>query len=323
MSGVAQYLRAISIVVANASGNGLELSSFTVRFQVHHNTFTFPHTADIRIYNLADATVKQIGKEFTNITVQAGYQGNYGTIFIGTIKQVRDGRENATDSFVDIFAADGDEWHDFGTINGTLQSGYSQSQVWQQIGVSIASSNSIAPPDQSLSPKGAPRGRAIYGMTRDCVRDFGATNGLLTTTDQGMLTAQNLLAYKPGDAIVINSLSGMVGIPEQTDIGINVSCLLNPAVCWGKRIQINQADIAQDLIQSQYYVQGQSINPQLPSVAADGFYKVLTVDHVGNTRDNEYYSHIICMSLDPTSTAAFGIGGKGYGTLQTGAVGGP
>ena len=41
----------------------------------------------------------------------------------------------------------------------------------------------------------------------------------------------------------------------------------------------------------------------LATVANNGLYRVLQVDHVGDTRGQEWYSNIIGLSLDPTTTA--------------------
>jgi len=72
-------------------------------FKVTRGDFQAPNTADIRIYNLADATVNKIENEFTDVAIQAGYEGNYGLIFNGTIKQIRKGKVDQKDSYVDIY----------------------------------------------------------------------------------------------------------------------------------------------------------------------------------------------------------------------------
>jgi hypothetical protein len=72
-----------------------------------------PNSADVRIYNVADSTAERIKNEFTQVVIQAGYQANFGLVFRGTIKQIRKGREDAKDTYVDITAADGDAAYNF------------------------------------------------------------------------------------------------------------------------------------------------------------------------------------------------------------------
>lgn len=313
-----QYLRHCSLIVADDAGKGIELNQLAIKFVVHHGTYTFPHHADIRIYNLDRDTQNRLVTEFTKLRIMAGYDGNFGIIFQGAIKQVRIGRENGTDGFTDIFAADGDSMHNFGTVNMTLPAGYTQQQVWTTLGglaagFDVRQAPLVSPP----LPNRSPRGKVMYGQMRDYLRDFANTNGQLVTVDGGMLTAMPLLAYKPGDAVVINEHSGMVGSPEQTEQGITVMCLLNPAIAWGTRLHLNNDDITQNLVGNTEFASraGTGIPtkdgqlPQFAPLGTDGFYKALSVDHIGETRGTAWYTQIICISLDPTATIVPGTTG--------------
>jgi hypothetical protein len=83
----------------------------------------------VRIHNVSAETANQIStREFTQIAIQAGYPGNFGLIFRGVIKQVRKGRANATDTYVDITAADGDEVYNFSAMSLTLTKGSTAAQ---------------------------------------------------------------------------------------------------------------------------------------------------------------------------------------------------
>ena len=93
-----QYIRRCNLVVSGASGDGLDLSSLRIVFKIKKSDAQTPNTAEIRVYNLAPDTAKQIRKEFKRVVLQVGYESNYGVIFDGNIKQVRMGRENGTDT---------------------------------------------------------------------------------------------------------------------------------------------------------------------------------------------------------------------------------
>lgn len=58
-----QYLRQCSLVVGS-DGQGLELADLRVVFQTHHADYETPNHADIRVYNLAEATAQRIEKEW-------------------------------------------------------------------------------------------------------------------------------------------------------------------------------------------------------------------------------------------------------------------
>lgn len=92
-------------------------------FQIRRGDMQTPNSADVRIYNVADSTAERIKNEFTQVVIQAGYQANFGLVFRGTIKQIRKGREDAKDTYVDITAADGDEAYNFSPIARSLAAG--------------------------------------------------------------------------------------------------------------------------------------------------------------------------------------------------------
>ena len=128
-----QYLRQLSLIVADNTGKGLELGEFRVVFRVQRGDIQTPNTAEIRVFNLAPNTAKLIGeKEFTQVALQAGY-GQLGLIFYGSIKQVRDGRDDPLDTHVDISAADGDEVYNYSFINMTLAKGSTATSAAQAL----------------------------------------------------------------------------------------------------------------------------------------------------------------------------------------------
>jgi hypothetical protein len=69
------------------------LSALRVVFHVRRGDLQTPNSAAIRVYNVSETTKQRIEKEFTRVVLQGGYQGNFGIIFDGTIKQVRRGQE--------------------------------------------------------------------------------------------------------------------------------------------------------------------------------------------------------------------------------------
>jgi hypothetical protein len=49
-------------------------------------------------------------------------------------------------------------------------------------------------------------------------------------------------------AIVVNSHTGLIGVPDETEEGITVAALVNSQIRWGSKIQINETDISRFLI---------------------------------------------------------------------------
>ena len=246
------------------------------------------------------------------VVLRAGYQQNFSTIFTGQIYQLRAGYENSTDSFLDIFAGDGDYARNWATNNTTLAKGYTSTDVWNAMGKAMSPWQVTAgqPPD-GLSTTPAVRGRVLFGMTRDDLDDLGRGNNFLWNINGGQLQALPKFTFRPGSSVVINYQTGQIGTPEQTEEGIKISCLLNPAIRWGTQIKLDNTEISQLLLSQPGLGNFQgAVSPNatqssqagvVPPLNTDGTYVVLMCRHIGDTRSTEWYSHIIAISVDPTA----------------------
>ena len=186
-------------MIADDTGDGVELAGFPgqsqvlrIRFQVHYFTTQTPASLDARVYNLSPQTIQKIielasknpptasGIAFptsAKITLKAGYENNIGTLFEGQICQMRVGKENSTDSYIDLFAADGAFAHRDATMTKSLSKGYSATTIWEEAGKSMQKWGvTHGPPPDGLSTDPSPRGRVVYGMTRDILRDEADTH---------------------------------------------------------------------------------------------------------------------------------------------------
>lgn len=306
---VQQYGRKVSLLVGGDSGDALDLSELRIAFAVRRGDLQTPNSADIRVYNLSDGTAARVLQrlptpEFTRVVLQAGYEGNFGVIFDGTIKQVRHGRESQTDTYIDITAADGDSAYNFAVTSVSLAAG--QTAPKDQINALM---NDMAPhgvtpgyiPDLGGNP--LPRGKVFYGMCRDGLRQIARNTSSSWSIQDGKVEFIPLTAYKPGEVPLINSETGMIGLPEQTQNGINVRTLLNPNLKIGQKIQLNN-----DSIQQQRYglsVTDQSqvlLVQQSNKLNSDGFYYVMVADHIGDSRGITWYSDLTCLAIDATTT---------------------
>lgn len=295
------YLRKIGLVVSGG-GQGTDLSQLHIKFAVQQKDIQTPNTAVIRVYNLADATAQTIQKEYSHVTLQAGYQsGPYGVIFDGTIKQVRRGRENATDTYLDILAADGDEGLNFAVTNTSLAAGATCSDQLDAHLAALGKFDVSKGYVGDLPKEALPRGKVLYGMAADGLRDLVTGYGFSYSIQNGKLTVIPLQGFIPGQAVVLTSKTGMLGLPEQTEDGIKVQCLLNPLLGIGSKLQIDQKSIQQaqqDLAYTAF-----PVDQNVPGIDKnDGVYRIYVINHQGDIRGNDWLSDIICLSIDPTVT---------------------
>ena len=300
-----QWLRQASLVLADDAGNGLDISELRLRFAVIRGDIRTPHRASIRINNLSRQTAQRVRDEFTRVQLQAGYAGAMSTIFSGDIVQKRLGREDTLNTYLDVAAVDGDKAYNFGVINTTLAAGWTFQDMYEAIlkvlkpyGISAG----FAPEFPSTS---GPRGKPMFGMVRDHLQVLAQALNSSWYVQDGKLNIVPLYGYVDGEATVLTSKTGMVGMPQKNlNGGISVRCLLNPAIAPGRLIQLDNASI-QDAVISVDYT---AVN-FVPQTDADGFYRVLAVNHVGDTRGQEWYSEIVCLARDdpgPPNAALLG-----------------
>ncbi len=302
---VAQYLRKSSLIVGSDAGNAIDLSDLRFRFSIRRGDTQTPNTADIRVYNLSDETANKIKQlqpspEFTRVVIQGGYDGNYGILLDGTITQIRHGRESQTDTYLDITAADGDRAYNFAITAITLEA--SQTSPKDQIAAVLASmakkgvSEGYMP---EIQGNPLPRGKVIYGMSRDALRNLAKNTNTSWSIQDGKVNFIPMTAYLPGDIPVITSETGMIGLPEQTQGGIRLRILLNPNIKIGQAIKLDNRSIQQ--YRYDLNVQSSAANEFTKTTAktnADGYYYVMLADHMGDTRGNEWYTDLLCLAVD-------------------------
>jgi len=304
-----QWLRYCKLTVAGG-GDSVDLSQLRIRFQVTQHNLQSPNAADITITNLSDQTVKRIKGEGTEVTLEAGYEENPGLIFKGQIIQKRSGRENPVDTYLNIIAQGGDQAYNHAVVSKTLAAGHTyRDQVMtayealEPFGITLGK---IA----DLGDKKMPRARVMFGMARDILRTIAISTGTSWSIQNNELTVTKNNEPKEGGAIVLNSRTGLIGLPIQSIDGILVTCLLNPQIGPGSLIQINQASVQEAKLSADYTAVVN--NAMIPSTADDGFYKCLVVNHIGDTRGDPWYTQILCLRADgkgpiPLSIASQGI----------------
>ena len=73
------------------------------------------------------------------------------------------------------------------------------------------------------------RGAVFFGLVRDLLRTECATIGANWCINDGKLDVIAEGGYKEGEIPIITSDTGLIGVPEQNELGISFKCLLNPS----------------------------------------------------------------------------------------------
>ena len=285
--------------------NAIDVSQFRFTFHIEQGDEQGPNTGTIRVYNLAEAVVNQVQNELQGqVIVQAGYEGQYGVIFHGDIRQWRKGRENHTDTYLDILASDGDLAYINSAINKTFPAGTTKgSALIEQIAAmkhfGVTDGYKPVAGDQGVFL----RSKTTWGLVRSHLRNLATSLDATWSIQNGEFRMTPLSGYNGGDLVVLNSATGLLGRPEVTGNGVEARCLINPRLRVGNAVQIDQASINRigNAGPGNPYI-GISFDrykdPAIfPRTDADGKYRILSLEYEGDTWGVNWFAYIIGLSI--------------------------
>ena len=322
-----QWLRRIDLTVYDSpsdSGSAINLTpdgdvQLQVIFQVRKMTNESPNLLTARIFNLApDTMVKVI--EQRRVVLRAGYKtGRFGIIFKGNVAQYRRGKENATDTYLEIIAGDADLAFGYDAVTQGWQAGEKVGKVISDHVDGMVAANPnlsrgvVEPGDYGNAQliRSYAQNRTRHMSMRDLMNGAQADWFI----DDEKVNFLDRTKYIDGAVAILSPATGLVGMPEVTPQGIQARCLLNPNLRLGGLVRIDT-----DLLSGVPFIPG--TQTQLPNAgptstgdtrvspatgkmefssaftSPTGTYKILLLEHAGETRGNPWYSELVCIALD-------------------------
>ena len=302
------YLRACTVTI---DGLGTYTADgIRVRFTIQQGTVGMPNVATIKLTNSNRSNAEQFCKNQQSIgkavTISAGYQGNEGVIFKGHIAWTIYGRENPTDTLLQILCQDGEQAHSYATVNKTLPPGSTPQdhvnvamQSMQQYGVNLGFIGKMV----DLSQPKYPRAVSLFGMARKVFDEVAKLKGATWGVQNLMLNMLSPGDQGQGGAFVLNSQTGLIGMPTLCPDGIYARTLINPQMHVDGNVQIDQSLIQGYL--PTLGVGGIPLPGQVPagsdpgtvaSIAADGMYRIVKIDTEADTRGQPWYMDLVVIN---------------------------
>lgn len=332
------WMRHFELQLVDENGQGIELSDFKVTFTIDwFNISSASRVGTFKIYNLSADTVNHItGQEFSKVRLIAGYDGiapevsasdvgtvrevdaadvgqsdgrNYGLIFSGEIRYSVTGKDSPIDSYVLIQAADTDLAFATSITSQTLAAGYTVADVNRALMKDFEAKGATEGLTPEMPATVFPRGRVLFGMTRHLMDNVAGQCGATWqfVDGQRQMVANNEYVH---DAIVLNSATGLIGMPQQTiSNGVNVRALINPNIRVNGLIQLDQASVYRtalsnnDIAMAGGQITDQNTDgnitlsgttAQPASIATDGVYIVRGIMYTGDTRGQAWYMDMMC-----------------------------
>ena len=318
-----QWLRHCRLVVSTDGGSSeaIDLSLFRIRFKITQALVNRPCTAEITISNVSQSTASRINLNAfeanpdsgIKVILEAGYEENFGTIFSGDLWWKATGRENQTDTYLKLIATTGNNLLKYLVINTSLPPGATQKDILELLKTEFETQgvDVTTLPDGLLETQ-LPRGKVIYKASGDLLRGLSSTNNFYFSLGvNGLIFTQKAKTYDQGEPVVVlNSKTGLIGRPTITPNGVELDALLNPQLEVGALVQIDNASIMrQDYVttisEGAYVDNFKASDAMLDS---DGIYRNIGREHHGDTRGDEWRTHLICVgvtaSVQPAASVA-------------------
>jgi hypothetical protein len=298
-----QWLRKWRILITDKNDKAaLNVSDLHCKFEVHIRRMPAFGYAVVHIYNLAKDTEQKIIEEGDRVIIEAGYEGEtkqevqkdgttktvttytqYGKIFDGQVTYPLRRKESNVDYVLDLVCVDGDNQLNLNFIKKTVNRGLNQRQA---LTVACNDGSVVIPSthvSESLGGQRTARGKVFFGQPRDYIQDISRGNNAVCWIEGGKLNVTKLTDIPEGEALVVTPSTGLIGMPQQTQFGVNFRLLLNPAIKLMTMVQLKNSEVNENQVQP---------NTQQTPLDDDWIYQATEVTHFGDTRGQEWYTDV-------------------------------
>ncbi len=298
----------LTVQIEKEQPQALDLSDFHIYFHISQPTTEAPKAAEIYIYNLSKNTMDLLcgaddQKIKSQVILEGGYEGSgLEVLFKGEVFQYRRGRDNQTDTWLCILAQSADSAKNNALINQTVPAGSSVEDTkntllkgYEDAGLQLGHIPQLS--DQKLI-----RGRVLFGSLDMKMQQFSKDNDLLYSLSDDEINMRISDKYTIEPVHILSAATGVIGMPQLTTEGLKITCLLNPKLKWGGRIQVditNMQTEAYDINYAGQMVDQPYKNPKL-ATSADGMFIICSIERTGDTRGNDWYDSLVCIAVGAT-----------------------
>ncbi|MEG2265221.1 baseplate hub protein [Acinetobacter johnsonii] len=298
----------LTIQINKDAPEALDLSDFHIYFHISQPTTEAPKAAEIYIYNMSKETMDRLcgsdsQKISSKVILEVGYaDSGFEILFKGEVFQYRRGRDNQTDTWLCILAVSGKVVKTETAIGIAIPAGKSVDETknillkeYEGAGLQLGHSPTLS--DQKFI-----RGQVLFGSLDANMKQFSKDNDLAYTLSDEEIHMRIVDKYTIEPLHILTPNTGVVGMPQLTTDGLNVTCLLNPKLKWGGRVQVDMTNMqteSYDIAYGQEGVDQPFKNPTLAS-GINGMFIVCSAEHSGDNRGNDWYTNLVCIAVGGT-----------------------
>lgn len=266
-----------SVLIAATNGR-----QFKCTFEILHDFGGSTSYADIAIYNLKAETANKANLKGKSISFKAGYEDSIDNIFTGTIKNVLYERRGPT-TITRLICRGGKLVEDQTQINETLGR---DTTVVQLIRACVTAIGYPIVMDDSQFDDVEPYayGYQLSGDPRTYLEKLSKAHKFNYVLENGRMIVLREGYTRQGDTHIVSQFTGMEGIPEITEVGVDVTVRLNPKIRIGGKFRI-ESKLATFNFSNLYFV-------DIPESAGQGDHKIFKLAYSGDSKGDTWSTKI-------------------------------
>ena len=252
---------------------GRAYTDLRIKFEIAKTSEPTPNKSKISVFNLTADSRAVAEAKGLSLVLSAGYGSTLEDIFSGDIARVITSLEGP--DYVTTFeAGDGETAYQTSRLDASFSAGTSLREIFGQAVDALG----LALGDVSGIPtKGILNGISLSGLARRHLDNLTADSNLEWSIQDGAVQIIPKGTAAKGDSISLSPQTGLVGIPKKKGgkkitEGIELQCLLQPKLKPGSAFELKSKFIS-------------------------GEFRVIRIEHVGDTHGDEWYSNIEAIEL--------------------------
>lgn len=188
--------------------------------------------AKVDIYNLSQDSKGYVELEGLGLRLEAGYGDETSTLFFGDTKRITHSR-NGPDIITTIESGDGEKRLVDAVIEVSLSPGAKLSQILNKAVSTLGLARGVIKDIPIISYT---NGFSFSGPVRELLDMLGRRGGLKWSVQNGALNVFPEGSDTGEAAVLLNENTGLLGLPNKTKEGFELTSLLNPLLSPGRLV---------------------------------------------------------------------------------------
>lgn len=228
------FNRQIEVLIGDKN-KGLLIRDLKMQFSIVKSISKEPNECTLKIFNLPKNELRALNINYLDCIINAGYVNQVGNIFNGQIDSYKFTKQD-NDVITEITIKDGGKNFYTHIANFTISKNTTDNDILNKLGLPAGQVD-------NLNSTNRVRGRVVSCASRDILTNLASKHDCEWSYQDNKLQFLGKNKVLNNDIIQLSYKSGLITEPEAIDDGIKFTCLLNPMLKIGGRVQLVDVEI--------------------------------------------------------------------------------